>query len=51
VVLGWQVAFLAGEPEVRDRDREPVARERAGRRRADAVVAPGDEGDAAIRQP
>jgi hypothetical protein len=52
VVLVGQVALLAGEAEVRDRDLEPVTRQCACGRRTDPVVAPGDEGDASlVRQP
>jgi len=51
VILGRELALLPGEAEVGDGDREPVARECACRRRTDAVVAPGDEGDATVRQP
>jgi hypothetical protein len=52
VVLVGQVALLPGEAQVRDRDAEAVTRQRACGRRTDAVVAPGDEGDASlVRQP
>jgi hypothetical protein len=51
VVLVAQLPVVAREPEIGDRDAEAVARQRARRGGTDPVVAPGDEGDAAARQP
>jgi hypothetical protein len=50
VVLLGQVALGAGEAQVRDRDAEPVARERSCGGGTDPVVAAGDERDG-VRQP